>query len=85
MTVFDWAASHTEAQRIEHSFSVRARYEVAVRNVEATIWPSLNVAMKNLPVALTMDAPDVLIGELRRLSSIGELARFEAEKLEGRA
>lgn len=85
MTVYDWAASYTEAQRIEHSFSVRARHLRAVMYAETCTYPMLVAAADELALAVTSDDPDDLLKVNRKLASIGELARFEAEKLEGRA
>lgn len=75
----------TEAQRIEHAFSVAARHERAVNRCENVLYPSLDRVKVELELALTSRHEEDLLVALRRLASIGELARFEAEKLEGRA
>lgn len=87
--VYDWLADQQTGQRLEqeskHSFSVQARHQAAVRRVEETIYPALETVLVELAVALTGTRPEDLVAALRKLSSVGELARFEAEKLEGRA
>lgn len=85
MTVYDWAASHTEAQRIEHSFSVAARHERAIRYAEQRLYPSLTIAIDQLGLALTDTDTIVMREALLRIRSVGAMAEHALDQLEGRA
>lgn len=85
MTVYDWAASHTEAQRIEHSFSVAARQERAVRYAEQRIYPAVQIAAEHLALAITSSDTAEMREVLLALRSIGKLAEHALDQLEGNA